>query len=424
MPNTPRAPIPVRLDHGPSFGRLSGTRYHEDAVYEHFSDDEIARRYEAVRSKMSRLGLDALIVTGGPAHWSFGGGMRWLTNHWEWHAMAVYVLVPLHGDPTLVYSMGGSHIEAVRRSVFIDDVRPSRGGRFGEVLVARIKELGLERGTIGISDCDPRFGDNLPHNQYEALREGLPGAELVFVGEFFHELVARKSEEEKACVRRAGELADMAAKAMIARAAPGVTEAQLAAAAAAAVLDAGGQVDFLIIGATPMANPALIFGNPHPSQRPLRPGDLVNNELALGYRGYTTQIGVPFCLGEPSAEVRHLFDEVLLPAYRSMEAYLRPGARYEALRQEGQSFREQGYQSRPTLLHGIDFVTGTPHITVEGVRTGEGDGDAFVPDTVVMLEPNPITPDGNLGLFLGRTYIITADGCEQVTNYPLELVVC
>jgi hypothetical protein len=40
-----------------------------------------------------------------------------------------------------------------------------------------------------------------------------------------------------------------------------------------------------------------------------------------------------------------------------------------------------------------------------------------------MLEPNPITPDGNLGLFVGRTYIITEDGAEQVTKYPLELVV-
>ena len=41
----------------------------------------------------------------------------------------------------------------------------------------------------------------------------------------------------------------------------------------------------------------------------------------------------------------------------------------------------------------------------------------------VMLEPNPITADGNLGLFVGRTYIITENGHEQVTKYPLELVV-
>ena len=32
-----------------------------------------------------------MIVPGGPSHWSFGGGMLWLTGHWEWHALASYV---------------------------------------------------------------------------------------------------------------------------------------------------------------------------------------------------------------------------------------------------------------------------------------------------------------------------------------------
>ena len=218
MVNTARTAIPMRLDNKAEYGQLKNTRLYEAAVYEKFSDAEIERRYKAVREKMSRLGVDALIVTGGPSHWSFGGGMRWLTGHWEWHAVATYVLVPMHGDPMLIYSMGGSHIEAIRRSVFIDDVRPSRGGKFGEVLVDRIKELGLEKSVIGITDIDPRFGDNIPENHYRALKEGLPKADLQFVGEFFHELITKKSPEELECVRKVGELCDLALKAMIERA--------------------------------------------------------------------------------------------------------------------------------------------------------------------------------------------------------------
>ncbi|MDX1524387.1 MAG: M24 family metallopeptidase, partial [Anaerolineae bacterium] len=309
MPTTPRTPIAARLDRKSDFGKLQGTRYYEDAVYEKFSNEEMKRRYTAVREKMARLGVEALIVTGGPSHWSFGGGMRWLTNHWEWHAMSVYLLVPMAAEPTLVYSMGGTHIEAVRRVVAINDVRPSRGGRFAQVLVERIRELGLEQGTIGLTVCDPRFGDNLPVNQYQTLLEGLPEADLQFVGDFFHEFLVRKSPEELECVRKAGEIADIAMQAMVERAAPGVTEYQLAAAATGAALDAGGQVDFLIIGSSPMSNPALIFGNPNPSARRLQPGDLINNELAFGYRGYTVQIGSPICLGQPTAEVRQFFDE-------------------------------------------------------------------------------------------------------------------
>ncbi len=53
--------------------------------------------------------LDAVMVPGGPSHWSFGAGMTWLTGHWEWHALCCYVLVPLDGEPTMIYSMGGTH---------------------------------------------------------------------------------------------------------------------------------------------------------------------------------------------------------------------------------------------------------------------------------------------------------------------------
>jgi Xaa-Pro dipeptidase len=80
--------------------------------------------------------LDALIVPGGPSHWSFGGGMLWLTGHWEWHALSSYVGVPLEGEPTLIYSMGGTHAEAVRRQVevAVKDVRHSRNGRYADIM--------------------------------------------------------------------------------------------------------------------------------------------------------------------------------------------------------------------------------------------------------------------------------------------------
>ena len=34
--------------------------------------------------------------------------MTWLTGHWEWHALCCYVLVPRDGEPTMIYSMGGT----------------------------------------------------------------------------------------------------------------------------------------------------------------------------------------------------------------------------------------------------------------------------------------------------------------------------
>jgi hypothetical protein len=95
-----------RLDQSLPFANMRDTPYYRDAIWEQFSKAEYDRRYRALREKMREQKLDVLIVPGGPSHWSFGGGMLWLTGHWEWHALSSYVLVPLEGEPTLIYSMG------------------------------------------------------------------------------------------------------------------------------------------------------------------------------------------------------------------------------------------------------------------------------------------------------------------------------
>ncbi|HVY58600.1 MAG TPA: hypothetical protein VHA77_12180, partial [Xanthobacteraceae bacterium] len=144
----PWAEVRNRLDQNGPFSNMFDTPLYRDAVYEQFSKQEYARRYAALREKMREHKLDCVIVPGGPSHWSFGGGMTWLTGHWEWHALASYVVVPLEDEPTLIYSMGGTHAEAVRRQVApaLTDVRQSRGGRYAEVMVERIREVGLARG--------------------------------------------------------------------------------------------------------------------------------------------------------------------------------------------------------------------------------------------------------------------------------------
>ena len=413
-----------RLDQNGPFSNMFDTPLYRDAVWEQFSREEYARRYAALRTKMREHRLDVAIVPGGPSHWSFGGGMTWLTGHWEWHAISSYVVVPLDAEPTLIFSMGGTHAEAVRRQVepALADVRQSRGGRYAEVMVERIKELGLARPRIGLVEIDPRHKDYMPVNQYNDLREGLPDAEIVFTRSFIHELVIIKSEAELDCVRRAGVLCQHAMEAMVAAARPGATESDLRAAAGSAILKGGGDIDFLIIGSTPMASPAMFFGNPRPSERRLGKGDIIIMELAAGYRGYTAQIGSPICVGEPTEMVKRFWHEIALPGYRRIVAEIRPGNPIDNVRIAAQFFRQKGVQSRPTQIHGIDIVTATPHVFAERTEAREDD-KIFKPGMVTMAEPNPITADGLFGIFLGHTLIVTKDGHEVVDEFPLELAV-
>jgi Xaa-Pro aminopeptidase len=428
-PRQPLGPQPwetvrSKLDQSLPFANMRDTPYYRDAVYEQFSAQEYARRYAALRAKMKEHKLDCVIAAGGPSHWSFGGGMLWLTGHWEWHALCCYVVVPLDGEPTMIYSMGGTHAEAVRRQVevAVKDVRHSRNGRYAEVMVERLKELKLERGRIGLTEIDPRHEDYMPVNQYNTLRAGLPDAEIVFTKGILHDLVVIHSAEELDCVRKAGVLCQRAMEAMVARAKPGVKEYELRAAAGSAILEGGGDIDFLIIGSTPMANPALIFGNPRPSGRVLQHGDIINMELAAGYRGYTAQIGSPICIGEPTDMVRKFWDDITLPGYKKIVAEIAPGRPAEAMRTAAKFFRDHGVQSRPTQCHGIDLVTDNPHVAAEHVKGVEGDM-VLKPGMVIMAEPNPITADGMFGIFLGHTFIVNEKGYEVVDAFPLEIAI-
>jgi Xaa-Pro aminopeptidase len=350
--------------------------------------------------------------------------MTWLTGHWEWHALSSYVLVPRDDPPTLVFSMGGTHCEAVRRQVApaLSDVRQSRGGRYAEVMVERCKEIGLTKGRIGLVEIDPRHKDYLPVNQYNDLRAGLPDVELVFTRSFIHELVVIKSAEELDCVRKAGVLCERAMQAMVAAAKPGATEADLRGAAGSAMLQGGGDIDFLIIGSTPMANPAQVFGNPRPSGRILQKGDIINMELAAGYRGYTAQVGSPICIGPPTDMVKRFWDEIALPGFEKMAAEIKPGNPLEAIREAGKFFRQKGVQSRPIHAHGIDLITDGPHVFCEHVHA-EPFEQVFKPGMVFMAEPNPITADGQFGIFVGHTFIVTETGNECVDGFPWELAV-
>ena len=86
----------------------------------------------------------------------------------------------------------------------------------------------------------------------------------------------------------------------------------------------------------------MIFGNPRPSGRVLKKGDIINMELAAGYRGYTAQIGSPICLGEPTEMVRKFWDEITLPGYNKIVAEIAPGKPAESMRHASQLLPRQG----------------------------------------------------------------------------------
>ena len=61
--------------------------------------------------------FDALILCGSPNIYSHGSGVTWGCGLIDDRGLAQYMVLPLDGEPTLIYPHPGCHIEAVRKQV-------------------------------------------------------------------------------------------------------------------------------------------------------------------------------------------------------------------------------------------------------------------------------------------------------------------
>lgn len=409
--------VRYELDRSENFSDLFNSPWYSDAVYDSFSEAEFARRHALARELMSRDGFDALILTGSQNIYSLGSGVTWGSGLIDDRGMCQYLVLPLEGEPTLVYPHPGCHIEAVRRMVSIRDVRGGQGGHYGRAIADRLTELGLAAGRVGVTASDNNGPEFMGAAAYLELRDCLPEAEVRFAPDLFHEMTVRKGAEEIEAMRRGGHLAVAAQDAIARLARPGMHEYELEAAGTHAVLAGGGRVHLMMIASTSMADPRIMYPNPNPSARVLQEGDIILTEIAAAHLGYSAKMGHPVTIGEPTTQMQKFHQDVTLPAFNAIEAVLAPGTPLTDVQRAGQTFREVGAQSRPMVFHGIDMITAGPKVMVHGVAAKDYETE-LVPGMVVNVEATPISADGSFGSFLSRSYVITEEGADNLTPYP------
>ena len=146
--------------------------------------DDVDRRYRVVREAMERDGLDAVIVAGSE-YTGFEGSVTWMSGFVIVHRYA-YVLLPLEGDPTIVFPREATYVGEhgttwIEENVFVD--KP------GDWLADRVR--GKKVGVYGLDYA-------MTVRDYAALA---PAAELVNWDVAFDHARAVKSDYEVASVK-------------------------------------------------------------------------------------------------------------------------------------------------------------------------------------------------------------------------------
>ncbi|MGH7874722.1 MAG: M24 family metallopeptidase, partial [Candidatus Binatia bacterium] len=298
--------------------------------YPRFSLAERDRRWKAVRAKMAEQNIDVIVTPQNTGHsMDFQANTRYLTHCGGGGDADIAAVFPLEGEVTAIATTANPRWTATQE--WTTDVREARR-EYGNVIVARLKELNVERGRIGITGLGEVEGTRTPegtilHGTWQRIRDAFPNAELVDVTSILTEVRYTKSQEEIDVLTKSMEIVEEGYKAEIATAKPGARDWDVWAAAQYAMMRHGSEMP---VHCNWISGKNVRRTLTRPSMRLLEYGDLIINELEANWVGYRAQGVQPVFVGAADPVHQELI-KVQREIFNRVMEYLKPGVSVKEL---------------------------------------------------------------------------------------------
>lgn len=190
---------------------------------------------------------------------------------------------------------------------------------------------------------------------------------------------------------------------------PGLSENYLAARTEYFIRAASGEwASFEIIVAS---GPNSAFPHARPSDRIIKPNDMVLLDLGVSYKGYKSDLTRVFFLGRINAKQKKIYGIVKEAQKRSIKA-IKPGAKISEIDEIARGFiNDKGFGGRfgHSLGHGIGLeVHESPSVSSRNHA-------AIKPGMVFTVEPAVYLPDWG-GVRIEDMVLVTKKGCEVLTD--------
>lgn len=380
------------------------------------------RRYRNVRQEMARRGIDCLLLPANSGRWEqLQADSRYLTSIGGF-ATEVFTVFPLEGEVTAyVFNRAAWWKQAQH---WVQDVRDGHN-HWAENAIERLQEIGFQKGTIGISGLSGLFrapDGIIPYSTVANLQESFPRAKIVNATELMQETRAIKSAEEISFLERSATIIERMVATMTEVARPGITERVLYAAMTQTMLSNGGELPTLFfLGSGPEVNSSSFV----PTNRAIREGDRIVNEIEAKYGGYATQAVCPLFLGKPPAEYQRMV-ESSAACFGAILQRMRPGATFgdlfdlytETIQREGQG----KYVWSHPMMHARGLGDDGPALL------GDKDLERFRmielrSGMVFILKPQVRATQGRVRASIGDTVVVTESGARRLGKRELKLIV-
>ncbi|HXY16431.1 MAG TPA: M24 family metallopeptidase [Terriglobales bacterium] len=351
------------------------------------TQQEIERRYRNIRSSMERENLDALIVCGNQ-YAGFEGAVLY-TSGFEIVHRYVYVVLPLEGEPTLVFPREARWIGDKTKPWVNDQVWPDIPGQWIRQRAAERawKRVGVYGLNFVMAVRDYREVVNAPF-------------ELVPFDVQFDMARAVKSEEELAEIRDAMDIILDGFWAMVADFRPGKTEAEIMAPAVERFFARGAgprMMNILLSGTKGEAEASFKV----PAHRKVENDDLLLYSLEItGAGGYWVEFSRPLIGGKLSPRTQAMADaypEALEAARKLMRAGELASNVHRAV---ADSFAKHGFALGHLSGHSIGATM------IEHPAIGANSNVSLQENMIFSLHPQVVDKDGKVCLYTQDTYRI------------------
>jgi Xaa-Pro dipeptidase len=370
------------------------------------------RRYRLLRERLRERGVDCAVVC--------ASNCFYLTNGILGERLA---LLPTANEPPTVtlhwrnlVDIPPDALHEIQR--WVEDLRQ---GNDASAIVARIRELKLENGVIGLGLANVLGQGGLSHTFYAELQSAFPSARFVDVSDIFLNTRAIKSDEEVALIEQANRLFDIAIAKVCERVRPGMLGAAFLHEGIRAMWEAGGDLSSTLVASCgPVAIRQHIVQELS-LERPIARGDVAILTSLARYGGYAGHSDREIYFGQPSELQREMTEAVRFLS-DSVLKQIRPRAKHSDL---GAAYRdaiaETGFRpTGATDLHpyGID-VPERP--SYEGAPWNDRSDYQLQTGMVYSISPAVMAPNDDV-MIGGTSVVVTDEGYRTLGDRRIELL--
>ena len=353
-------------------------------------------RQERLRALMAQQGLEAFLTT-------HRHHIHWATGHWHAQPLTCVALLVVREGPTIL-------------------VLPDEPN--SPPLADRVLSYSAQKVCTLIEDIDAAAAAVLaPHLVPFPTAIGVAGAVAPpflaalsqppqNVTSAFQMLRRFKDPDEIRALRRCIAATDAVYEEARRLLVPGLTEIALFAALQAAATIAAGE---------PLSGWGNDFqcGSPGgpPRNRPAGSGEIAVLDIGIGIQGYRSDLCRSIVVGGPPSQAQQEAHSHVVSVLQEVEDRLRPGVSCRELFDHAKS-RLDGWEGGAFFHHLGHGIGLDAH---EVPRLNPQWNDTLASGDVIAVEPGFYREDLRAGLRLEQNYLITPEGAERLSDFPLDL---